>query len=107
MALVAMLVRAALPDGTMLANNDGQMVITICGGSTVTLDLGKGGHGKHSQQNTPCPYAAAAHAASPPVQTAAIALPTAFVVAETVSEIRPGLGLAAPPPPATGPPILS
>ncbi|MFT3727706.1 MAG: hypothetical protein QM759_07775 [Terricaulis sp.] len=108
MALVAMLVRAALPAGTMLANNDGQVVITLCGGSTMTLDLGsKGEHGKHSQHQAPCPYAAATHGAPPPSDTATFALPTAYVALETPREVRPGQGLAAPPPPSTGPPILS
>jgi hypothetical protein len=107
MALVAMSLRAAMPAGYMLSDSNGQVVVSLCNGGSMTLDLGKTEHGKQTHHDAPCPYAAAAHAAAPPTDAIAIALQSAAIVAATPRDVRPGRGLAAPPPPATGPPTLS
>jgi hypothetical protein len=107
MALIAMSLRAALPAGYMFADSDGRVVVSLCNGGSMTLDLGKSEHSKQAHHDAPCPYASAAHAATAPSQALALALPTHVVVASGEAKARPGRGLAAPPPPATGPPTLS
>jgi hypothetical protein len=107
MALVAISMRAALPVGYMLADTDGRVVVSLCNGGAMTLDLSKSEHGKQSHHDAPCPYAATAHAAAPPSEAISLALPAIVVVASARAQVRPGQGLAAPPPPSTGPPILS
>ena len=106
MALVAMGLRAALPAGTMLESDNGQIVVTLCNGGAVTFDLGKREPGKPTHHDAPCPYAAAHAAAAPPSNHVSFSTPMAFVAAGAPQQVlRPGLGLAAPPPPATGPPF--
>jgi hypothetical protein len=121
-----MLVRAIVPAGFMLAEAQGAegryLTVTICDGhmapQVVDLDTGKlvdsskpNPAGKTDKPDKsaapPCMFAAAAPLA-PPVYAIA---PAVFVDAHRIvfvvrSDLRPGLGIAAPPPPATGPPIL-
>jgi hypothetical protein len=120
-ALLAMLVRAVVPAGYMLAEADtgnGRfLTVQMCEGHAarvIDLDTGKqvdsshlpgktDGKGKHA----PCVFAAAVSVATP----VAAAEPAAFVPAQDVDfvvvrDLRPGRGIAAPPPPATGPPAL-
>lgn len=122
LALMAMVVRGLIPSGYMLAapQQDGQFVnIVICHGdgtgyTPAVLDLKTGDYvdpDKQSGQsdagkNSTCPYAMTAHFALPdlagnldkPAQTE---IPYRAVFASIV----PGRGLAAPPPPARGPPL--
>jgi hypothetical protein len=84
------------------------------GGAAEVIDLATGkkvdpsklpGKGGDKGQQAPCVFAAAAHVA-PPV---AAAEPVEFVAHYDVDfgvsqDVRPGQGIAAPPPPATGPP---
>ena len=123
LALLAMLVRALIPQGYMLsAPQDGQLVsIQICSGVETThalLDLKTGAIIEHGGGNkpapetqkktdAPCVFAAIAHLAEPPTPVLlggliAAVQPTAFAL----FAVAPGLGLAAPPPWSTGPPAL-
>ena len=122
LALVAMVVRGLIPSGYMIAadQKSGQYVnIVICHGdgagySPAVLDLktgkyvdpGKQGGKTDAGKDNTCPYAVTAHFAllefgadpSKPVQTD---IPFRLAIAAIV----PGRGLAAPPPPARGPPL--
>ena len=117
LALAAISVRALVPAGYMLAPSahTSGMVVTICtaqGAVDVVLDPASG---EHKQKNdtqqrsadAPCVFAAAAPLAAP---DAAIALAapaiTSAPVEYTFAQLAPGRGLAAPPPPSTGPPTL-
>jgi hypothetical protein len=120
-ALVAMLVRAMVPAGYMLAHADTgsgrYLTITMCiehGGAPQVIDLDTGksvdpsklpAKSKGDRNQPPCVFAASAHVAPPvsfiqPVEFAA----EHVVEFGAVIDVRPGRGIAAPPPPATGPP---
>lgn len=116
LALLAVLLMTAVPQGTMLARSGGQVFITICSGHgplTIAAPDGSGGKkapadGKRS--NAPCPFAS--HAPSVPVPLLArvsvsLPSPSPDAGASLASRPAPGRGLAAPPPPSRGPPSLS
>lgn len=121
-ALLAMLVRAIVPAGYMLATAETAhgryLTVTICearDNATQVLDLKTGRlvdpssvPAKHPDkvEHAPCVFAMAAPMAPP----AASIQPATFVRVETVAparprDVRPGEGIAAPPPPSTGPPV--
>nr|WP_321358909.1 DUF2946 family protein [uncultured Hyphomonas sp.] len=121
LALVAMVVRGLIPSGYMLASAEqpGQFVnIVIChgdgaGNAPAVLDLktgklvdpadrdGKPDPGKSSS----CPYAMTAHFALPElVGPVSYPVQTDISFRPTLTSTVPGRGLAAPPPPARGPP---
>jgi len=120
-ALMAMIVRGLIPAGYMLAEaqQPGQFVnIVICHGdgggytpAVLNLETGKYATsddlpGKSNASKTySCPYAVTAHFALPDM-TASLAEPvwTDIPYRQTFAAIVPGRGLAAPPPPARGPP---
>jgi hypothetical protein len=122
-ALLAMLVRAVVPAGYMLAQADtGQgrfLTVQMCEGhaaKVIDLDTGKQvdssklpgkapDKSDDQSKHPPCVFASAASAAVPVV----IAEPIEFIAAPIIQfgvdhNVRPGRGIAAPPPPATGPP---
>ena len=121
-ALLAMLVRAVVPAGFMLAEAQGAsgryLTVTVCEGhgpaQMVDLDTGKvidpsqipsDPDGAKKPSPAPCVFAGTAPMAGP---VATIEL-VEFVVAHdadfgVVRDVRPGRGIAAPPPPSTGPP---
>jgi hypothetical protein len=126
-ALLAMLVRAVVPAGYMLAEADTgsgrHLVVQMCRGHETTsrvidLDTGKqidaakiakttGKTGKSDPKLAPCVFAGAPVLAQP----AAVAEPVEFISEWAVKfdvsrDIRPGRGIPAPPPPSTGPPSL-
>jgi len=122
-ALMAMIVRGLVPAGYMLAapEQPGQFVnVVICHGdrsgtSPALLDLATGNlvdpddrpvqpdAGKHWT----CPYAMTAHFAAPPPSDPLIApFRTAEIFRSDLDYTAPGRGLAAPPPPARGPPTV-
>jgi hypothetical protein len=121
-ALLAMLVRAVVPGGYMLATAETShgryLTVTLCeghGDAAQVLDLKTGRlvdpssvPAKHPEktEHAPCVFAMAAPMAPP----TAIVLPAVFVTVEAGSvshprNVRPGEGIAAPPPPSTGPPV--
>ena len=120
-ALLAVLVRAILPDGFMLAHADTgsgrYLTVKMCDGhnapaQVIDLDTGKRIDvsklpGKQEEKHAPCVFAAVAAIAAPET----MAEPVAFATAQDVDfavvrDLRPGRGIPAPPPPSTGPPSL-
>lgn len=123
-ALLALVVRAIVPAGYMLAAAETAhgryLVFELCEGHNqptqiIDLDTGKridpaslpASPAKEKTSKQPCVFAAAPAFATPvtlaePVAFGEAAEPVVFAA----SEIRPGRGIAAPPPPSTGPPSL-
>jgi len=123
-ALLAMLVRAIIPAGYMLAEADTgsgrYLTVEMCDkhhgqqAQVIDLDTGKvvdpatlPKNAKSESKSSPCVFASAA-ATAPPL---AAAEPVEFRVAHQIDfafvrDLRPGRGIAAPPPPSTGPPSL-
>lgn len=123
-ALLALLVRALVPAGYMVAEAstpDGRyLVVQMCdahGGAAQVIDLDTGkivekskspGKSEGKGEGSSCMFAMATPMASPPpVQAEPIVFGTT-IDAHLVSkpDVVPGRGIAAPPPPATGPPSL-
>ena len=123
-ALMAMIVRGLVPAGYMLAapEQPGQFVnIVICHGdgtgySPAVLDLKTGKYADPKDQkpgktdagkNTTCPYAMTAHFALPePADDVSTPVYSEIPYRLVFASIVPGRGLAAPPPPARGPPAF-
>lgn len=122
-ALLAMLVRAIIPAGYMLAEADTgagrYLTVEMCDGHTnraqaIDLDTGKlvdlselPKNVKSETDTAPCVFAGATAIESPVAATELVEFQVShqvdFVV---VRDLRPGRGIAAPPPPSTGPPSL-
>lgn len=121
--LLALLVRALIPAGYMIAEADTgsgrYLTLKVCDGhqgapTLVNLDTGEQvsldslpKKLKSDSSKTPCVFAAPAAAIEP----VAVAEPVRFATevdadVAIVRDLRPGRGIAAPPPPATGPPSL-
>lgn len=111
-ATLALVFRVAVPTGFMIGGGSAGPTIVICSGTgpmTITMPGLPANHdGKSDKAEHSCVFAAAHVAAPAPVPTgdalvlrAAPAAPMGFS-----GDLRPGLGLAAPPPPKTGPPTL-
>ncbi len=119
LATLALFVRLLFPSGFMLSPDRTALpTIVICtgqGAMTVTLDAqghkveaSKGGdhHGSDGKTSHPCTFAAATVSAVAPLLIAVL-IPQQLAqvtAAPLLTTQRPGLGLAAPPPPTTGPP---
>ena len=123
LALVALFVRALVPAGYMLAEADtgGARYVTmqICDGHAsapklLNLDTGEEvllddlpRKVTDKGDKTPCVFAAPSVVVEPLVVIEPITfLVEASVDFAAVPDLRPGLGLSAPPPPSTGPPSL-
>jgi len=121
LALVAMLVRAIVPVGFMIAqphagngfaialcsgHGPAQLAVDLRTGAIVAADKSTSGkHQKDAKPDAPCVFAAAAHVA-PPVLEIGVPAPARPVGAAfaAILSVSPGRGLAAPPPWPTGPP---
>ena len=111
LAALALLVRLAVPAGFMPMA--GSPALILCPGQTAMPAAMAGMHhdktthdDKSAQQS--CPFAAAAAAtdlATAPLILALPPMPLPMALLRTLLA-APGLGLAAPPPPKTGPPSL-
>jgi hypothetical protein len=119
-ALMALLVRAIMPAGYMLAEaqtaSGRYLTLELCDAhdgkpKLVDLDTGKivdaPEDGKSGPPQPPCVCGAFASVA-PPVSGAE---PVTFQAASKIdfveiSDLAPGRGIAAPPPPSTGPPVV-
>ena len=121
-ALLAILVRALVPAGYMLAEADTPdgryLVVQMCDGhdaaQVIDLDSGKlvdaselPGETEGKTTNSPCVFAGAAPMGSPPAVVQPVVFQRIFA-ADFVAAlaVAPGRGIAAPPPPSTGPPSL-
>jgi hypothetical protein len=116
LALIAMLFRGAVAPGMMLAPApDRTLAITLCGGGEALFNLSTGALEPHHgappskrEGHAPCVFAAAAaHVAPAPLATS-LDLPRLEPdrAPPPRAPTRIGEGLAAPPPPSTGPPAL-
>jgi hypothetical protein len=111
-ALLALCVQLMFPAGFMAASAGearGFPIVICTAQGSVTMDWDSAG-GVHKQAPVKpmahCPFAGHATSAPPPVPQA-VAIPAAFEPAaadERPYLVFPGRGLAAPPPPAIGPP---
>ena len=115
--LMALFMRLLVPDGYMLEAGGQGLGIVLCGGGGP--ELVAGAHAVHSArhhgdqgsgpdggQHSVCPYAALGAPSSPPPPIA-LAAPAAFpaLAPAALAASQPvGPRLAAPPPPARGPP---
>ena len=112
---LALTMRIVVPAGVMFAETpDGGLQMTLCTGQGAMVaplnddgtspDAGKGA------SDSPCAFAATA--AFTPTESVLLPVPApwpappVFIGLESGHQ-RPGLGLPAPPPPKTGPPILA
>ncbi len=111
--LVVFAMRALVPAGYMLAQDaDARgLTVTMCTlqGAVVTHDLSGAADApeKPAQEEAPCVFALIAPVA-PPADGAAleVAVAASHDRAPRSVDVRPGQGLAAPPPWSTGPPAL-
>ena len=112
----AMLLRVAIPEGWMPITDAGGIRLTICTGMgpvETMADMPGMNHHKapagQDQGDHPCTFAGLGMAAAlpdlppSPILPGAAAMPTLIVL----GIVSVGRGLAAPPPPATGPPALA
>ncbi|MES1156496.1 MAG: hypothetical protein ABUL73_01840 [Alphaproteobacteria bacterium] len=112
-ALTAMMMRAVVPPGYMPAHGaDGTISLSFCNSAEapLVLDLatGKIKHDRTGDKSHgPCVFAGAPALASVPTQ-AALAAPYRIVFTDRAlsASVHVGAGLAAPPPPSRGPPLL-
>ena len=122
-ALLALLVRAVVPGGYMLASAETPggryLIVQLCDGhagpaKAINLDTGeqidaadisKDGPEDSQPGQPPCVFAGTASVALPVVTSEPAGIVIQRNAAVTTSHsVRPGRGIAAPPPPSTGPP---
>lgn len=117
-ALLAFAARALLPAGYMLApNGDARVLaITLCSGAEVLMDLSTGElvdehlpapSDSSSDHDQPCAFNAIATFTTPAGSPSLAPTLHAIAVSPLQQTMRPGRGLAAPPPWPTGPPPLA
>ena len=112
MAGLALAVRLLIPAGYMPGVNAAGPGLVICTGQGALLINEDSSHAPPSHQDGDgsashdCPFAAGGQAlAAPLAEVIRVSAVEHQVLAETPAQNqRPGLGLAAPPPPTTGPP---
>lgn len=125
LALMAMVARALLPAGFMLApaGHGGFIGLTLCSGqgaATAYIDLRTGAivdgdkapapssPAKSGSDGTPCLFASVVMLAAPEASPKMIvAARPSQTMAAAIVRSTPGHGLAAPPPWATGPPLAA
>jgi hypothetical protein len=112
-ALAALLMQVLIPQGFMPSSDPARPGLVICTGHG-PLDLADAAskHGAPAKapgrmMDGPCGFAGHGAASAPPI-TPSLAMAMVFVARPLAvrlpSSLAPGLGLAAPPPPALGPP---
>ena len=116
MALFALMMRIAVPSGFMpTATVDGFKISLCTGMGAVEMWLGKDGKihkedpNKGEQHKQPCVFAALGMGASVPIIAAVATLIRLVDTSPALTHLKSGAvgrGLAAPPPPQTGPPAL-
>jgi hypothetical protein len=109
LALLALWMQVLVPTGFMVSTSGGNPALVICTGHGA-LDLSNHGHPDKAPQSKtapPCVFAGhgLASAAPEPQQIAKPAYVFAAPTAIAAYQVSPGQGLAAPPPPARGPPL--
>lgn len=117
MMALALLARLLVPAGFMpMVGAGGAPALVLCTGTAPMAMPGMAG--AHQRRHDPapghdgehaCPFGALAAAVVDAVRAPLPPLPFAAIVAATLAAVyrsMPGRGLAAPPPPKTGPPLL-
>lgn len=107
--LVALLFRAAIPTGYMLApDGAGHVALAFCSGDGNAPHRAHAGHERQAPAEQPCPYALALHAATPPPAPATVAALPPVAPLHASAPARPATLAAfiAVHPPATGPPAI-
>ncbi len=114
LALLALAMNLISPPGFMTASGPAGPTIVICTGhgpATAPRQGGEPGHhpGHRSDRGGACAFAGHGLAGAPPTAGAAstAGFTAAPPAAAAIADLAPGRGLAAPPPPPRGPPILS
>lgn len=115
LAVLALTLRVLVPTGLMLATApDGGLQMTLCTGqgavTVLPADTGTPPESGKGASDSPCAFAGLA--AFTPAESVLLPVPAPWPapsVPEGVQaqDLRPGLGLPAPPPPKTGPPRLA
>lgn len=116
LALIALMLRVLVPPGFMIPNQADQrgFAIVLCtaqGAQTIELDQdapSKDAPAPTRNDKHPCAFSAPAQALTPPQVAAIVAVVWASAPRPAIATMAaaPGRGLAAPPPPQTGPPLL-
>ncbi len=111
LAMLAVCLRILAPAGYM-TTPDQPFALVICTGEGALKVKSDPSHQDHNapQGHAPCAFAGLGVATAPPEPSAVLAhvpFVRATAPAARPASMRPGQGLAAPPPPATGPPALS
>jgi hypothetical protein len=112
LALLGMGVRGLVAPGFMLAPAASGLTTVLCSGQVARIDLGAPAHEPGERPDPSrhdiCPFAAAAHLAAPAHFVAVAAPAQHALIAARAPPVRGfALALAAPPPPARGPPTAS
>ena len=108
---IALLLRLLVPAGYMPAAGALTLSVTICadmGDERATIVIPRNAP-EDDGAATDCPYALAALDTLTPPDAPVLAAPALFAAASPAplpAALAPGRGLAAPPPPATGPPAF-
>lgn len=110
LSLLALMIQILVPAGYMMADGPSGPSLVICTGHgplRSAQDPGHPGKAPSSQPDAPCAFAG--HAAAP-IPPAGVILTAAPIRADRAPiqrlwDLTPGRGLAAPPPPAVGPPL--
>jgi hypothetical protein len=110
LALLALWMQVLVPAGFMVSTTDGNPNIVICTGHGA-LDLADHDHsGKAPQSKADAPCVFAGHGLATetpePMRVAAPVYAYAASPAPAFEQSAPGRGLAAPPPPSRGPPLV-
>jgi hypothetical protein len=108
---LALAVRALVPSGWMPAGENRGMQLVPCPSEGAVPMAGHHHHHRddHAAADHPCAFAGLGLPSDlPPPPPAILPRPRlAAITPAPVHDRRPGRGLAAPPPPATGPPLLA
>jgi hypothetical protein len=114
--VLALTVRALVPNGWM-PDGERAFALTVCTGvdtQTIWMDSKGGLHKQHpdghkQSKHWPCAYAGHADASTPVADVNSDADLRLLAIREPIDPLHVaiGLGLAAPPPPQTGPPTLA
>jgi hypothetical protein len=112
-AVLAVVSQIVVPPGFMVARLGGAPAIVVCTGHGPLMAMHVGGGKPNKSPATDpghiCVFAGHGAMAPPPAVLAPLQARVDYVVSPSalIRDLRPGLGLAAPPPPSRGPPDLS
>jgi hypothetical protein len=108
LAALALMVQILVPRGFMVTSATAGPSLVICTGhGPLVLAAGPGKPGKAPRPDTPCAFAIHGGAGAPlvPLLGLAARIECAAIISTAVSDLAPGRGLAAPPPPSQAPPV--